>query len=192
MSRDYRYHTPRKRRRKTKSSPWAWMAAGLAIGLFTTLLVFLKYRTPDHTAVPAALVPAKQEAREQRKPPPKAPITASKKQSGFDFYDKLPKMEIIIPEEEITGSRKNGVKQVTRPGLYLLQAGSFRSHEQAEKLRAKLAFQGMETRTQTSGEGNQQWHRVRVGPFNDLLALNKSRATLKKTGIDAIVIRLQQ
>ena len=35
------------------------------------------------------------------------------------------------------------------------------------------------------------WHRVRVGPFNNLRDLNAARSLLKKNGVDAILIRLK-
>ena len=102
-------------------------------------------------------------------------------------------MEVLVPEEEIKGTpTREGVKRVEKPGTYLLQAGSFRSRKQADQLRAKLGLLGMETRIQTvSVNSKQSWHRVRVGPFNNLRDLNQARSLLKKNGIDAILIRLK-
>ena len=102
-------------------------------------------------------------------------------------------MEVIVPEQEISGTPTHeGVKRVEKPGTYLLQAGSFRNHKQADQLRARLALLGMETRIQSVSVNNKQaWHRVRVGPFDNLRDLNQTRNQLKKNGIDAILIRLK-
>ncbi|MFQ5644237.1 MAG: SPOR domain-containing protein [Thiogranum sp.] len=190
MATDYR----RRSRRKTKASgppPWVWSAGGLIIGLFVAFLVFLKVSHDQTFGADMTLdIPAERAApvapRAHKEPAP-AP------KPRFDFYNLLPEMEVVVPEEEIRGTpTQEGVKRVEKPGTYLLQAGSFRSRKQADQLRAKLALLGMETRIQTVSVNNKQtWHRVRVGPFNNLRDLNQARSLLKKNGIDAILIRLK-
>jgi len=164
---------------------------GLIVGLFVAFLVFIKVSPEQPLNEEVALdIPAEPEIRETSKtrkepsPPPKP---------RFDFYNLLPEMEVLVPEEEIKGTpTREGVKRVEKPGTYLLQAGSFRSRKQADQLRAKLALLGMETSIQTvSINSKQSWHRVRVGPFNNLRDLNQARSLLKKNGIDAILIRLK-
>jgi cell division septation protein DedD len=165
--------------------------AGLTVGLFVAFLVFLKVVSEQPVSEEAALdIPAEHEIREAPKarqepaPPPKP---------RFDFYNLLPEMEVVVSEEDIKGTpTRAGVKRVEKPGTYLLQAGSFRNRKQADQLRAKLALLGMETSIQTvSINSKQSWHRVRVGPFNNLRDLNQARSRLKKNGIDAILIRLK-
>lgn len=165
---------------------------GLIVGLFVAFLVFLQMRPqqPESQVIPLEK-PAESDTREVRKvkqkpiPPPPKP--------RFDFYNLLPEMEVIVPEQEIKGTpSREGVKQVKKPGTYLLQAGSFRSRQQADQLRAKLALLGLETSIQSvSVNSKQAWHRVRVGPFNNLRDLNAARSLLKKNGVDAILIRLK-
>jgi cell division protein FtsN len=192
MARDYKHQARRKPRRKP-APPWVWMLAGLAIGLFVALLIYLK-AGPDDTPVPRAVQappPAEREARGVKKEAP-APIPAPPR-PRFDFYTTLPEMEVVVPENEITGSRKEGVRQVDKPGTYLLQAGSFRTHEQADRLKAQLALLGLETGIQTvSINDRETWHRVRVGPFRDLDELHKVRVRLKSHDVDAILIRVRE
>lgn len=186
----------RRRRRPTRrqpAPPWVWSVAGLVVGLLVAFLVFLQMR-PQQSAPSekplAHKVPREHAPREVHKkkatpePPPKP---------RFDFYNLLPEMEVIVPDAEIRGTpMPEGVKQVEKPGTYLLQAGSFRSRKQADQLRAKLALLGLETSVQTvSVDRRQAWHRVRVGPFHNLRELNEARALLKKNGVDAILIRLK-
>ena len=193
MARDYKYHY-RTRRKSSGPPAWVWSAVGLLIGLFVAFLVYLQMRPQTETPVPRPApldIPSEQDARDVRKkksepvPPPPKP--------RFDFYDLLPEMEVIVPEQELQGEpTPEGVKKVEEPGTYLLQAGSFRNHEQADQLRARLALLGLETSIQTISVNDQKtWHRVRVGPYRNLTDLNRARALLKKNGVDAILIRLK-
>ena len=188
--------TRRRRRRTTtrKSPPWIWAITGLLAGLFVAFLVFLQMQPESEVTVEETLaldIPTETEARDVRKQKP-APVPPPPK-PRFDFYNLLPEMEVIVQDEEIKGApSKEGVKRVEQPGTYLLQAGSFRSHTQADQLRAKLALLGLETSIQSvSVNSKQAWHRVRVGPFLNLSDLNQARSMLKKNGIDAILIRLK-
>lgn len=191
MPRDYKHRATRKRK-KTGPAPWVWLVTGLAIGLFAALLVFLQMQPQPAATRPAEPValPRAEDARDVRKkdskpiPPPPRP--------RFDFYNLLPEMEVVIPEQEITGVKKEGIKQVEKPGTYLLQAGSFRSFDQADQLKARLAMLGLETRVDSVTTDNGEWHRVRVGPYKKLEDLNASRSQLKRNGIDAILIRLKK
>ena len=190
-----RRKTTRRRRRTNKGAPaWLWALIGVLGGLSIAIVAYLLTR-PVETTAPQETTrslekPAQRDTRDVRKtrkepiPPPPKP--------RFDFYNLLPEMEVVVPEQEIRGTpTREGVKRVEQPGTYLLQAGSFPSHERADRLRAKLALLGMETRIQTvSVDNSKTWHRVRVGPYKNLAELNEARARLKKNGIDAILIRL--
>jgi cell division protein FtsN len=139
----------------------------------------------------------------------------------FDFYTLLPEMEVVVPEREITAVQQQTAPPlqqaapveeaepaappsapepapavVTRPdtpaaGSYYLQVGSFRNGVQAERFKAELALQGMQTSIQTVTINNKDtYHRVRIGPFSDLGALDKTRQQLKKKGIDSTPIKV--
>ena len=193
MATDYR-KSPRRKRKPSGPPAWAWAVIGLVVGLFIAFLVFLQMRPQQPAAQGKETVldkPAERDNREIRKPHNKPASPPPKPR--FDFYNLLPEMEVIVPEQEIRGTPTHeGVKRVEKPGTYLLQAGSFRNHKQADQLRARLALLGMETRIQSVSVNNKQaWHRVRVGPFESLSDLNQARRQLKKNGIDAILIRLK-
>lgn len=194
MARTRRKAATRRRRRNKGVPAWLWTLIGLLGGLLVAVIVYLLMRPAD-TATPQAISappekPAQHETRDVHKatkkviPPPPKP--------RFDFYNLLPEMEVVVPEQEIRGTpTREGVKRVEQPGTYLLQAGSFPSHQRADRLRAKLAMLGLETRIQTvSVDGSKTWHRVRVGPYKNLAELNEARTLLKQNGIDAILIRL--
>jgi len=76
-------------------------------------------------------------------------------------------------------------------GTYYLQVGSFRNGQQAERFKAELALQGLQTSIQKVTINNKDtYHRVRVGPFRDLGLLDKTRQALKKKGIDSTPIKV--
>lgn len=201
MARDYKY---RDRRRRSGPPPWAWATVGLLVGLFVAFLVFLQVRpAPPVERTVRLETPPEPATRVQVEKPAPAPAPASRKQEKaeqpppppkprFEFYNLLPEMEVVVPEQEVQGeATPEGVRQVEQPGTYLLQAGSFRTREQADQLRARLALLGVETDVQTvTVDKKQTWHRVRVGPFKNLNDLNRARNLLKKNGIEAILIRL--
>lgn len=68
--------------------------------------------------------------------------------------------------------------------IYYVQAGSFPNQDDAEKLKAKLALQGMEASLQTADIPNKgTYHRVRLGPFKGSEETNKALALLKQNGV---------
>ena len=198
MPRDYKHRTSSPRRRRKRQSPpgWLWLLAGLAIGLFVAFLFYLQQR-PDQPVQAEVAVPPKslqplpqrgQDTRDVRKPTAQVPPPPKPR---FDFYTILPEMEVPVPDDEITGKAQEGVPQVEAPGTYLLQAGSFRTREPADQLKARLALLGLQSEIQTVTINNQEtWHRVRVGPFTDLDALNSARARLKENQLEAILLRV--
>jgi len=72
---------------------------------------------------------------------------------------------------------------------YLLQAGAFRSQQDADAMRAKLALLGFEGRVTPAEVNGQTMYRVRVGPYAQLDDMNRVRARLAENGIEASVVR---
>lgn len=203
MARDYKNarRPSRKRKRRQGLSPRALVVLGffcggiVAVGLFVLLGTRPRHgrASPSRAlAVPrhAAAAPRHHRARRAAQP-------AKAGQPQFDFYKLLPSFKVVIPEREHEaepGPAQGG--KVVKPGRYYLQAGAFRRYSDADELKAKLALLGIEASIQkvtidSQGEGQDVWHRVRVGPFTNLSRLNTTRATLQAHGINALVIRLQ-
>lgn len=190
MPRDYKY-TYRRRRRGKGAPGWAWLLAGLIIGLFVAFLVFLEStseRDADQEVAIEMPLPEEPDVREERKQ--QSPVVPPARKPRFDFYTILPEMEVLVPEREITGKPREGVKQVEKPGTYILQVGSFREDAKADELKARLALLGFESSVQTVTINDREtWHRVRVGPFSQLSELNAARARLKTSDINAVLLK---
>ena len=76
--------------------------------------------------------------------------------------------------------------------IYYLQAGAFHDMSDAESTRGKLALLGFEAAISDRSTDAGVLHRVRVGPFNQLEAMNRARTKLSENGIDVAVVRNQK
>lgn len=76
--------------------------------------------------------------------------------------------------------------------VYYLQAGAYREVGDAENVRAKIALLGFEAAVSDRTTDAGVLHRVRMGPFTQVDAMNKVRAKLSENGIDVAVIRNQK
>lgn len=88
-----------------------------------------------------------------------------------------------------SAEQASGAEPQSERATYLLQAGAFRSQEDADAMRARLALVGFEARVVSGEVGGQPIHRVRVGPFGSLDDMNKARARLAENGIEATAVR---
>jgi cell division protein FtsN len=108
----------------------------------------------------------------------------------FDFYHMLPNFEVVIPEQEPDVRVDAAPQTVDKPGMYILQAGSFSEYKDADRRRAALALHGIESRIQRVAIDDRTYHRVRIGPVSDLKELNILRNRLHQANIDVLRIRL--
>lgn len=172
------------------------MLFGLAIGLSVAFAIYVNGR--DGAVRPRAAVeePASMARSVEERPPPPAPAPApaaavdEPPKQRFDFYDMLPNFEVIIPEQEPDVSTDTEKQAVVEPGVYVLQAGSFTQHTDADRRRAQLALQGIESTIQRVTIDDKTYHRVRIGPVEDLEELNVLRRRLREADIDVLRIRL--
>jgi cell division protein FtsN len=109
----------------------------------------------------------------------------------YDFYEMLPNFEVVVPEKDKDVKRDlPGTAKVERPGVYVLQAGSYRNEADADRVRAQLSMQGIDAKVQRVAVDTDVWHRVRIGPITKLDELNKLRKQLQAADVDALVIRV--
>ncbi len=190
MTRDYKHS----RANPDKSTPgWVWLLVGFALGLLVAFMVYLNGQralqelTGDLMRIPMV---TEERAQEQTSPAPEEPEPRRR----FDFYTLLPELEVVIPDEE----EERAAKQTPRParptpqtagGGYILQAGSFRKLNEADSMKAKLAILGVEANIQTVKVNRDTWHRVRIGPYNDLAQLQRIRDRLSRNSVDTLLMK---
>ena len=186
------------------ASPVLWWATGLVMGLVVAGLVHLEHTRPD---------PAPADAEGETA----ASANESHDAPRFEFYRLLSEQEVDVagqPDTEASGGNNalpsatagdaagpsvsdsqtppepTTASQAPAGARYLLQAGSFRRQDDADALRANLALLGIEARIQeVELPGGETWHRVRIGPFNNLGEVNQVRQRMAGQQIDSILLR---
>lgn len=178
---------------------WAMLTIGLVIGLFVAFLVYLDDLEPQETdriSVEDAdeMVPEDEDDRPR-----------------FEFYSILPELEVVIPEfggdsdpDDSGGAEAGDADEMVEPpvespdgtpnpdgdgGSYFLQVGSFQEEDKADELKAEIALLGLDTTIRTIEVDGDDWHRVRVGPFDEQDALESAQDRLRNEGIDYLVLR---
>ena len=197
MSKDYK---PAPQRASNKGSPFfSGLLVGLLLGVGASLAVtmYLKgadspfaekkvsAQKPGLLAHEASIekLPKEPTAAENALPKEENP---NKGDNKFDFYTILPETESTVTEQEI----KNNTKTVKKDN-YFLQVGAFPDEADADNMKAKLALQGFEAVVQTATIPEKGvWHRVRVGPLNDVDQINKIRGELTTNGFNADLIKV--
>jgi cell division protein FtsN len=164
---------------------------GAAVGAFIASVAFMYVSAKQHKAAELADTPhpdphhAAHAAADTDEP---GSNTTSQK---YDFYHMLPNFEVVVPEKEKDVKRDlPAASKVERPGIYVLQVGSYRSEPEAEGMRARLGKLGVNAKVQRVAVDADVWHRVRIGPISNLDELNKTRKQLQSADVDAIVIRI--
>jgi len=109
-----------------------------------------------------------------------------KPENNFDFYTILPETESTVTEKEVQESALTVKKE-----NYFLQVGAFQNEADADNMKAKLALLGFEAVVKTATIPEKGiWHRVRVGPLNDIEKINKIRGELTTNGFNTDLIKV--
>ena len=181
-------------REKRPLPGFVWLLAGLSIGLFIALLVYLD-KQPDVTANFGAAVKKELEKIKQHSSPASTESdreTDKPSEPKFNFYTILPELEVLIPESETQPPKSRPANGNTEDNKkYVLQAGSFKNKSDAEKLKASLALLGFEAHIQGVTVNSVPWHRVRIGPYSQSNDLYDKIDQLHQNGIKAMPMELK-
>lgn len=151
-------------------SPWRWYLAGVMTGVFLSLLLYLGSlpRGADGAGILSG-----ETATAEETPRPR-----------FDFYTLLPEQTIAAEPAEVTRPRTN-----SNTVLYLLQAGSFRQRDDADRRRAELLLLGLDPTVEETSGDNGRWYRVYVGPFDSRSKMAKARSLTAGQNIDTLLLK---
>ena len=125
------------------------------------------------------ILPGKADAVPDKAAKDEAKKPDAKKEEAKEPKKEEPKKDEVKKEEP----KKEEVKESKTP--LFLQAGSFSTAQDADNQKAKLAFMGHEAVVQQVMIQDKTLYRVRVGPYTKADELNKVRAELAKSGIEA-------
>lgn len=175
------------------------LTVALVAGMGTLLYKLGKVASTESpsvaTSTPPKQVPKPKPATVVRQPavttdseiPPQEVRTVE--EPRFEFYQMLQESEVNTDAvDDAYRSTPKGEKKTYR---YMLQAGSFKKHSEAEQLRAKLILMGLpNAKTSKSSGKNGTWYRVKVGPFDNRSMLNRAHDKLVKIRLQPMEIKL--
>ena len=185
--------------RKSKTKPKAKKSLGSAIPAFVFGMVFgllialgvalfvSKSQMPFSGAETQGAVPNVSPGPSNNTPDPNSAIygKANADQGGVVTVD--PFKQGREPQDG-AGTPTRQADLVART-IYFLQVGSFRNREDAEQLRARLAFVGTESEIAVGEVNGNVVNRVRVGPFGSANEAYQARIPLTKGGFEATVVK---
>jgi cell division septation protein DedD len=148
-------------------------------------------------AAEAAKIPA-----EEPKAAAKAP--AKSERPRFEFYQILPgekeapdkappKAALPTPPAAQAAAKPGSSPSTPKPHAgetYWLQAGAFAEEKEADNLKARIAFTGLEATVRAVNIPDRgTLYRVRLGPYQSLDDANRIKSALSQNGVGAAIIR---
>lgn len=115
---------------------------------------------------------------------PEQKKSVNSNQQEFTFYEKL-KGNAVDIKQPTTLSDNNGEK---KQAVYRIQAGSFKTEQQAEQRLVELTLLGFEPSISASiNASGTRWHRVIIGPFKSRREMAAARSQLMTNKLEAMV-----
>ena len=153
-----------------------WLIPVAVVSAFVGFLVYLDSMEPESGTTPETV------------PTVEAPETEGGSEASrpeFRFYEMLPESEVITPDTDAYDPEPDMAAQDRE---YILQAGAFRTREDAERQRAQVGFQGLRTHIRKVSVGDDRtWYRVMVGPFSSRSDMNRAVDRLVSINIQPLV-----
>lgn len=171
--------TPQKRR----MPGWLLMSIGMVFGLGVALIGYINGWVPKPDNPNNKPIAQTSKTISHSKIEDKSAELEAKSKQDFDFYETLQDMEVVIDEEELQQTQER------KPVNYLLQLGSFKNIEDAEALKAQVAFMGLSAEIQSVTVNQTQWHRVRIGPYKSGRKADVDKRNLEKNGFNALILK---
>ena len=110
----------------------------------------------------------------------------------FDFYTVLPEYETVVDEKQFIHDVKKPARPQEKDATYILQAASYSSFKDADKLKAKLALNGLTSRIEKiTVEGKGQFYRVRLGPYSSTATKKDVVKRLGALGIKPLHLKVE-
>ncbi|MBJ7538088.1 SPOR domain-containing protein [Marinomonas transparens] len=171
---------------KRKTPWWLWLLVPTILVAFIYGLAQLNQVAPKSNAVAKPKV----ETKPIKKTAPKPVTKPAPKKDKFEFYQILQDSEVDTSHVDAYQSTPRG----TQDFFYMLQAASFRSSTDADRLRAKLILSGLvETHIrQTTGKNGNPWFRVVLGPYESRSKMNRAEDRLVAMDISSYSYRVKK
>jgi cell division protein FtsN len=96
------------------------------------------------------------------------------------------------PLGDLASARSTSPLSGADPFIYFVQAGAFRTADDAEAQRAKLSLMGIQARVTEREQSGRQVFRVRVGPFDKKEEADRQKEKLEAGGVETALVRVQR
>ena len=109
----------------------------------------------------------------------------------FDFYTNLTQESIDEVQDQVEPAAdvRKPPTATELPEPYLLQAGSFRQHDDAERRRAQLLLLGLEPVIEEISSSTGIWFRVYLGPFESRELMVRARGLTTNQNIETLLLK---
>jgi cell division protein FtsN len=98
----------------------------------------------------------------------------------------------VVDEKQFIHEVQKPAKKQEKESTYILQAASYSSFKDADKLKAKLALNGLSSRIEKiSVEGKGQFYRVRLGPYSSTKTKKDVVKRLGALGIKPLHLKVE-
>jgi cell division protein FtsN len=142
-------------------------------------------KSPAKVAAPAASVPASAPVADARAPASAAAVAAKPAASKAETRPGAdPLGDLAVAKAAAAGN--------VDPFDYFVQAGAFRTQQDADAQRAKLAMLGWEARVSEREQNGRNVYRVRVGPFVKRDDAEQLKEKLAGAGVESALVRVQR
>lgn len=196
--------TSRPRKGATRKAPpppkrsvpwWMWLVVpALVIGFGFVLFKLASVEsgqtsssaTRQQTVAPVKVAPAEPKTPAKTETKAKAPEAQAKRET-FEFYQLLQNSEVDTSHVDAYEYQPREEENFS----YMIQAASFRSNADADRLRAKLILSGLEAAIKVSeSKDGGTWYRVVVGPFATRSGENRAQDKLASMGLNSYTYKV--
>lgn len=172
---------PSKRQNKTQAPGWLWLVTGVLVGAFIMFLLHLNGLTPSQQEP----ISQSETTRVETAPPSTDQAEEGIPEQRLQFYELLKESTVEVPQPDPAELAANNP---TRDILYVLQAGSFKHSEDANRMRAEIILMNLSASVEPAGT-DPVWYRVMVGPFDNRSRMAKARSILVSNNINPLVLK---
>ena len=95
-------------------------------------------------------------------------------------------------DKDALGDLARAKSQERDPFNYFVQAGAFRTHDEADAQKGRLALAGFDAVVSERDQAGKSVFRVRLGPYATKDEAEKTQQKLTSTKVDSVVIRVQK
>ncbi|BDT69480.1 cell division protein FtsN [Comamonadaceae bacterium OS-1] len=146
---------------------------------------------PTVAVPPPAVLPAAPAVSVAAKPKPDPKPAASAPTTSADPLGDLAKAKAKAAPTTVSTAAP-ALAPTAEPFEYFVQAGAFRTTEDAEAQRAKLAMMGMEAKVTEREQSGRTVYRVRMGPYAKRDDAERAKDKLESAGGDTTLVRVQR